>query len=136
MDNLERKIDKSQFAELTSRKGVYTAKKGKPKEGILTVQEPVDWHVFVRPGTLKRGEYQITFRDTLRKMTQSNGGYLLFPRGKGYLIPLRHIRQLVEKIDPEDLKRPTVDIYISQTERGIFMRYHEKKSSITKFALP
>lgn len=137
MDNLEKEIDKSQFAELTSRKGVFAKKKGKPLEGVLTIQQPQDWDVFIRAGTLKSRGYQITFRDTLRKMTQSNGGFLLFPRGKGYLIPLSHVRQLVEKVNPEDLKRATVDIFINQDDKGgIFMHYHDKKSSITKFALP
>lgn len=107
-------------------------------EGWLEVRDVVRKKVFRRSGSRKPQGWQVTIRGKFKDhVRDKNGsGYLLFPRGKGYLIPLREINNFVMRCDDKALGRDTVDIFFDVDEKSnVVVRFHDHEMDVSKFSL-
>jgi hypothetical protein len=74
---------------------------------------------YVRPGSRKSKGWQITLRGNFIEYAKQGKGFLVFNRGKGYLIALASIKEWLGK-------------KLETTTRDIFIRLDEKKAYSTK----
>ena len=107
-------------------------------DGWLSVRDVVRKKIFRRAGSTDRKGWKVTIRGSFKAHVrdQNGTGYLLFPRGRGYLVPLREINNFVMRCDPAALDRDTVDIFFDVDEQGgAIIRLYDKEMKISKFAL-
>lgn len=94
-----------------------------------------DKMAFIKPGSSKNKGWQVTFRgnkpDSFKTQLENGDGFLLMPRGSILLIPLKYIRDIVNKNDSEAFKRDTIDIFIRFDDKKIFLVYKNSESEIT-----
>ena len=89
--------------------------------------------VFIRPGSLKKKGWQITFRDVFKDALQEGDGALLVPRGKVLLIPFKEIQKVIK--ESKKYKQNTIDIYIQFSEDLITLSYADETIDISNFCL-
>lgn len=90
----------------------------------------------IRPGSAKRKGWQVTFRGSksLARMEEGNG-YLLMPRGKILIIPLKEIKNFLSQVDGDVFKRDTIDIFIRFDEDKIALVYKDSELTITHYSV-
>jgi len=90
----------------------------------------------IRPGSLKRKGWQVTFRGSKSLSGLSSGtGYLLMPRGKVLLIPMKEIKEFILSVDSEAFNRDTIDIFIRFDEEKIALVYKNMEITITSHSV-
>jgi hypothetical protein len=89
--------------------------------------------VFIRPGSLKKKGWQITFRDVFKDALQKGKGVLLVPRGKVLYIPFTEIQNVVK--DPTKYKQNTFDIFVKFLEEGVNLSYGDETIDVTEYCL-
>ena len=98
-----------------------------------------DKKAFLRPGSPKSKGWQITFRgakdESFKTSLKKGDGYLIIPRGPIIVIPLKNIKELVEKTDIEAFKRDTIDIFFKFEKDKITAIYKESELDISSFKL-
>ena len=107
-------------------------------EGWLTVRDVVRKKIFRRSGSLKPQGWQVTIRGSFKAHVRdkNEAGFLLFPRGKGYLVPLREVNNFVMRCDSNALDKDTVDIFFDVDERSrVVIRFHDHAMDVSKFSL-
>jgi hypothetical protein len=86
----------------------------------------------IRPGSSKRKGWQVTFRGSKSLLALKDGnGYLLMPRGKVLLIPLKEIRDFVLTIDASVFDRDTIDVFVRFDDNKIVLVYKDSELIIT-----
>lgn len=90
----------------------------------------------IRPGSAKRKGWQVTFRGSksLAGLEEGNG-YLLMPRGKIIIIPLKEIKNFVSQVDEDVFNRDTIDIFIRFDEDKIALVYKDSEVTITHYSV-
>ena len=107
-------------------------------EGWLSVRDVVRKKIFRRSGSAKPHGWQVTIRGSFKSHVRDKNetGYLLFPRGKGYLVPLREINNFVMRCDSSALDRDTVDIFFNVDEQAnVVIRFHDNEMPVSQFSL-
>ena len=135
-ENLSEKMKHSSVQDAIRRKENYVSLELNDREGVLFVREVVQHPVFRRPGSDKPKGWQVTIRNGFLAHVRDGTGYLLFPRGKGYLIPLRRINNFILRADPPAIDKYVVDVFFNVDDDGdavIRLREHEMK--LAEFAL-
>ena len=89
--------------------------------------------IFIRPGSLKKKGWQITFRDIFKGALKKGDGALLVPRGKIVIIPFEKIQEVIK--DEEAYKQNTIDIYLQFTDEGITLSYKDETIDVSKYCL-
>jgi hypothetical protein len=89
--------------------------------------------VFIRPGSLKKKGWQITFRDVFKDALEKGKGALLVPRGKVLLIPFTEIQKVIK--DKKKYQQNTIDIYLQFSEEGVSLSYGDAMIDVTGFCL-
>ena len=92
--------------------------------------------VVIRPGSLKEKGWQVTFRGSksLAQLKRKEG-FLLMPRGRMVLVPLREVAGLVLSADANALNRDTVDVFVRFEEERIVLAYKGREQDITAFSV-
>lgn len=139
-DDLSNELKDEQVRNLLRNVEYYVGHKLTKKDGWLTVRDVVDKRIFRRAGSAKPQGWQVTIRDEfLGYLRGKNGetGYLLFPRGKGYLVPLEKINNFIARHDEGALRKYTIDIFIAVDGSKVVVRFpnHDKQLDISEFAL-
>ena len=137
-DDLSKNLENNLLRALLKQVSGYVEHDLKAHEGWLIVNEPSRKKIFRRAGSLKPRGWQVTIRDTFKRYVRDkNGaGFLLFPRGKGYLVPLRDINNFLLRCDEDALNRDTADIFFAVDKKGkTVIRYHDHDMDISKHSL-
>ena len=138
-ENLSQKLGTTRINELLSNVDQYVGHELSKFEGWITVRAEVHRKIFRREGSPTPRGWQVTIRDELRAYVRGkNGetGYLLFPRGKCYLVPLREISNFFVRCDEEALSRHAFDIFFDVDDSSrVVIRYHNHTLDISKFSL-
>lgn len=88
--------------------------------------------VVIRPGSLKPKGWQVTFRGGKSLAQLKNGqGYLLMPRGKIVLLPLKDVAAFIDAVDHQAFNRDTVDIFVRFDEDKLMLAYKGQEKDIT-----
>jgi hypothetical protein len=92
--------------------------------------------VVIRPGSLKEKGWQVTFRGSksLAQLKRKEG-FLLMPRGRMVLVPLREVADLVLSADANALNRDTVDVFVRFEEERIVLAYKGREQDNTAFSV-
>lgn len=102
-------------------------------EKYATINDEV---AVIRPGSLKPKGWQVTFRGSKSLAQLKNGqGYLLMPRGKIVLLPLKEIAAFVHTADSQAFDRDTVDIFIRFDEDKLALVYKGQEKDITAYSV-
>jgi hypothetical protein len=91
---------------------------------------------FIREGSKKPKGWQITIRGkkegSFIKMVENGKGYLLVARGRGFLVPHKELRKIIED---ESFKQDTIDIWINFKEDGVTITYKDNVMDITPYQI-
>ena len=138
-DDLSKNLEDKHLSVLLKKLDDYVEHDLNARDGWLTIKEPSRKKIFRRPGSPKSRGWQVTIRGSFHSHVRDKNGtsFLLFPRGRGYLVPLRDINNFLLKCADDALDKDTVDIFFAVDEKGkTVIRYHEGDMDISDFSLP